>query len=299
MTKPLRFELFDLRLYVAIVEAGSLSKAAASLPLALSAASARLKMLEQRLNMLLLKRSSQGVKMTNAGHLFYEHAQRLLQAAQEAQQGMEALSGKGRIKLKLFSNTTGLSTDLSNHLAGFLVENDSIDLLIEQRASKDVVKSIASGEADIGIVDGHYNRGDLLYLLYQRNRLVVIANKEHSLAQQTSCRFTDWLKESLVGYEPESSLQQFLERMALFERLPPKFKVNAPSFGAVAQMVASRVGIAVMPEPAARRYAAALPLTIIDLAEPWSTRELHICVRPQLDTTLPTLKLARYLSGIE
>jgi DNA-binding transcriptional LysR family regulator len=53
MTKQLHFDLVDLRLFVAIADSGSLSAAAVLLPLALSAASSRLRLLEGRLGLTL------------------------------------------------------------------------------------------------------------------------------------------------------------------------------------------------------------------------------------------------------
>ncbi len=299
MTKPIKFEIFDLRLYIAIIENGSLSKAADSLPLALSAASARLKKLEERLGLTLLERHPRGIQPTNAGTLFYDHALRLMQAAQDTQKGMDALSGKGRIQLKIHSNTTGLSTNLPQQLGEFLQKNPSVDLNFEQSSSRQVLKSVAEGKADLGVVDGEYNQKDLLFLLYQRNELVVISNRDNPFAQKKSCSFEEWLKQPLVGYEKGSSLQQFLERMAVFAHLPAHFRATAPNFSAVAHLVANDVGVAIVSRPLALQFTKTLPLTLIKLDEPWANRELSICIRPQNDNQLPALKLARFLAGLK
>lgn len=298
--KPLpRFDLADLRLYVGIVEHGSLSKAALALPLALSAASARLKTLERRLGVTLLERSAHGMKTTAAGQLFYDHALRLLQVAQDAQEGMDALSGKGRITLRLLCNTTGLSSDLPARLGAFLLAQPNVDIQFEQRSSREVVRAVSLGAADVGIVDAFYDKEDLLYLLYEQSELVVITHREHHLAQRDQCKFLACLEEPLVGLPAESSLQQFIERMAVLAQQPLRFRVNAPSFNAVAQLVAQQVGIALMPSQAAHRYAASLPLRVIALDESWAIRQLNVCVRPQTNTRMPALMLARFLAGLE
>lgn len=298
-TKPLRFDLIDLRLYTTIVETGSLSKAAAKMPLALSATSARLKALEQRLDLQLLKRSSQGVSITNAGQLFYEHALRMLKTAQDAQLGMDVLSGKGRQQITVFSNTTGMSTQLPQQLSRFLTENSTVDLCFEQHSSRDVLQAVASGNADIGVVDGGYDKKDLIALLYQHIRLVVIVSKNHPLAQSKSCSFSEWLSQSLVGFDKRSSLQQFIEKMAVLQNIPSQFRASAPSFAAVAQLVSQDIGVAILPEPAAQNFAEKLPLCILELTEPWATRELSICLRPDNHTSMPAIKLAKHLAGIE
>jgi len=299
MTKPIRFDLYDLKLFVATVENGSLSKAAQILPLALSAASARIKALEERLGIELLQRGPRGVVATSAGQLFYDHALRLLQAAQDTQRGMDALSGRGRVKLRLLSNTTGMSTQLPAQLASFLVTNPEIDLQFDQSSSREVLKAVAAGHADLGIVDGDYSQRELLYLLYQRNQLVVIAHPESPLARLPRCGFADWLKQPLVGLQADSSLQQFLQRMAVLAHSAAQFRVTAPNSASVAQMVAQNIGVAIVARPLAEQYQRQLGVILIELDEPWANRELNVCLRPTLDTRLPALRLARYLAGVE
>ena len=296
MAKPLRFDLADLRLYVAIIECGSLSKAAAQLPLALSAASARLKALEQRLSLQLVERSAQGVSPTHAGKLFYDHALRMLQVAQDAQAGMDTLSGNGRTSLTLFSNTTGLSSGLSQQLGEFLQTYPNVDLTLEQLSSRTVLKAVMSGEADLGVVDSHYLNDELLCLPYQRIELVVVVANTHSFASRTCCRYKEWLQQPVVGYLSDSSLQQFLQRMAVMERTPAQQRAAAPNYNSLAQLVAQEVGVAIMPRSAAERYAATLPLSVLALDEPWSQRELFVCIRHEADNSLPAWQLARFLT---
>ena len=298
MTKPIRFEIFDLRVYIAIVERGSLSKAAEAIPLALSATSARLKALEERLGVQLVSRGAHGVAVTHAGQLFYDHARRLLKAATDAQDGMDILSGKGRLTLKIQSNATGLSSNLASQLGKFAKQYQEVDFQLQQSSSTEAIEAVGSGRADLGIVDGGYIKDDLLQLHYQNVKLAAIASQENSLVRADQCRFRDWLKQPLIGFQTNSSLQKFIERMALLEHQPAQFRVNAPSFGTAAQLVAQDIGVAILPKPAAERYAASLPIKVINLDETWANRELHLCLRPETETSLPVLKLAKFLADI-
>jgi LysR family nitrogen assimilation transcriptional regulator len=72
-------ELRQLRYFLAIVDNGSLSKAAARLYVAQSALSHQIAKLEGELGTTLLYRSSKGVRITESGLAFYEHAQNILQ----------------------------------------------------------------------------------------------------------------------------------------------------------------------------------------------------------------------------
>lgn len=72
-------ELRQLRYFLAIVDHGSLSKAAGQLFIAQSALSQQISKLEEELGCTLLQRSSKGVRVTESGLAFYEHAQTILQ----------------------------------------------------------------------------------------------------------------------------------------------------------------------------------------------------------------------------
>ena len=296
MEKSIRFEFTDLKLFCLVAEHGSLSHAAQAMPIALSAASARIRALEERLETALFDRKPRGVELTHAGTQFLEYAQSLLRAAREAQRGMEALSGKGRNKLNVFSNTTGMSTDLPSKLGKFLNLHPEVDIDLAQHASKTVLKAVQSGDADLGIVDGDYNQRELLFLLFQRNELIVVAHPDTELGRQESCRFKDWLQHPLIGYLDDSSLQQFIERMSLLNHLSGSFRAKVPDFNSVASLVASNVGAAIMPRPIALQLQSRFQLALVSLDEAWANRELHVCIRPELESNLIAFRLARYLS---
>ena len=67
-------ELRQFKYFVAIVDCGSLSRAAQQLFIAQSALSKQMAELEAELGTQLLLRSRNGVAMTEAGKVFYEYA---------------------------------------------------------------------------------------------------------------------------------------------------------------------------------------------------------------------------------
>ena len=87
-------ELRQLRYFVKVVEAGSMSRAALDLDLVQSALSQQISRLESELSTRLLQRSAKGVVPTEAGLAFFREAQLVLphaeQAARAAQQSRRA-----------------------------------------------------------------------------------------------------------------------------------------------------------------------------------------------------------------
>jgi LysR family transcriptional regulator, nitrogen assimilation regulatory protein len=91
-------DLRQLRYFVGIVQAGTLSRAADQLHVAQSAVSHHLNSLETELNRQLLTRGPKGIVLTEAGSILYRHAEAILRyvesAKQQAASALDAPSGR-------------------------------------------------------------------------------------------------------------------------------------------------------------------------------------------------------------
>jgi DNA-binding transcriptional LysR family regulator len=96
-------DLDATRMFVGVVQAGSLSAAASRLGIPLPTLSRRIRNLERQLKVQLLERSARGAKLTDAGSRLYEHASRGVEALVEAEQAVVSDQArlKGRLRLSL------------------------------------------------------------------------------------------------------------------------------------------------------------------------------------------------------
>lgn len=85
--------LENMRVFVRVVELGSLSAAGRNLRLSPAVVSHRLQNLEEHLNVRLLNRTTRQVSLTEAGRVFYEHCQEVLDAAERAESSVAAIGG--------------------------------------------------------------------------------------------------------------------------------------------------------------------------------------------------------------
>ncbi|WP_445293678.1 LysR substrate-binding domain-containing protein [Chitinimonas sp. PSY-7] len=298
MTNPLRFDLPDLKLFVAVAAAGSLSKGAAALPVALSAASSRLRQLEHRLGLSLFTRHAGGVRLTSAGETLLEHAQRILRAAHDAQQAMNNLNGEVQEVLRLYANTTANSTVLPSALGRFLADRPFVNVVLTECPSRDVVLAVERGEADLGVIDGGYEPPGLLTLPMGRYRLAVLTAPQHPLAQQGATSFRELARYDLVGLPEASAMQSFLKKMADLAGLDLRIRARAPSFAAIVRLVAAGAGAAVVPESTGRDYCDAMGLALVPLSDEWAARELKLCLRQWEDLPSTVRTLAGFLTGL-
>jgi len=112
---------------VAVVEAGSFSKAAERLGIAKSVVSRRVRLLEQQLGVQLLQRTTRTLSLTGPGQQFYQHAVRILAELDEAEQAIVDASAALRGPIRLAAPLSFGLHHLNQALNDFLVKHPAIE----------------------------------------------------------------------------------------------------------------------------------------------------------------------------
>jgi DNA-binding transcriptional LysR family regulator len=290
-----RFDLSDLRLFLHVVEAGSITRGAERIHLAIAAASARIRNMEVALGTLLLHRERQGVQPTPAGRTLVHHARLLLQQA-ERMHGELAQYAEGiRGQVRLMSNTNALTEFLPEPLSDFLSSHPQVNIDLEERLSDEIVAAVADGTADIGIVAGTVGVAGLETLPFRTDRFVLVVAPSHPLATLERTPFAEVLDCDFVGLDRSSALQRFLAEKA--ERIGRRLKlrVQLRSFDAVCRLVECDVGIGVVPATTAERHAKTMSIRKVELIDDWAVRTLMICIRREADLPIHARDLVRHL----
>jgi DNA-binding transcriptional LysR family regulator len=275
----MHLDFTDLRLFLLVAEAGSITAGAARANLALAAASARISGMEADLGVALLERGRRGVTPTPAGRALLHHARLVLQQVERLEGEIGAYAGGLRGHVRLLANTAATSEFLPEALAAFLAANPAIDVDLEERLSWEIVEAVAAGRAEIGIVADTVDLGTLETFPFRLDRLVVVTPKNHPLAAHRRILFAETLGEPFIGLAEGSALQTHLAGHAARLGRPPHYRVRLRGFDAICRMVERGVGVAVIPDTAARRCRRTMAIRRIPLSDPWAFRRLTICVR--------------------
>lgn len=293
----LHYDFTDLRLFIHVAESGSLTAGASRLPLALSAASARIQKLESNVGCRLLWREREGVTLTPAGEVFLNHARNLLQEAATLHEAMGAFAEGYVTEIRLYATTVASTEFLPDALSRFLSDFPDVTVEIIDRPSRDIVNSIAAGEVELGIVDHSVGAERLERQICAHNQLVLVVPKDHPTATMSEIPFSAALDYPFIGVHPASAMQQFIEKVARMHGTSLRLRVRAHSFEAVHLLIAKGVGIGVLPLSAAERYRSQGTTQIITLTDRWAKRTLTACARHF--ASLPTAHriLLQYLKG--
>jgi len=275
----MRLDLFDLQLFLNIVETGSLTRGAEYSSISLQAASERIKKLEQHYQVNLFIRHSGGVKLTFAGQVFAEHAQAILQQGQQLSRAMAVFSEGQHSNISLWCNSSAQSEYLPLLLPKYLVNNPNIQIDLKEAKSNDIIAALTNGTAKLGLISSFFAAPQLQTLEFSDDPLVLICPEQHDLSTGKALKLGDCLNYPFVGLMQYHSLQQSIEAQARLLHCEIQYRLRLPNFAAIAQVVANGVGIAIMPQRAAQRLAKLYAFKQIQLTGDWANRKLLLAAK--------------------
>ncbi|HEY1044110.1 MAG TPA: LysR substrate-binding domain-containing protein [Telluria sp.] len=167
-------EFRQLRYFVSIVDHGSLSRAAGVLHVAQPALTQQLRQLEDELGARLLHRSAQGVACTDAGKVFYEHAQAILKQLADARAAVVQSSTRpsGAVTLGLPHSISG-ALELPLLLAA-RAQYPEITLQLTEEISGNLTEQLKSGRINLAVLfdDGQLGQFEVAPLVEEQMMFV-------------------------------------------------------------------------------------------------------------------------------
>lgn len=293
----MRFDLIDLKLFLNIVEAGSITGGAELGHMALASASARVRGMEEELGVPLLERGRRGVQPTDAGWTLVGHARAVLRQVVDMKGALGEFARGIKTQIRLPCNTAALTEFLPESLGAFLALHPQIDIELQEYPSAEIVRLIMAGKADVGIVADSIDRAQLESRLFRVDQLVAVVPRHHPLATAQTVNFSDLLGYPFVGLLKGSALQDHLDNHA--ERLGTRisYRVRLHDFDALCHLVEENVGIGVISETSAVRCSQKMAIHHIRLTEPWARRQLVFCMKDFDALPYHTQELIKGLSG--
>ena len=275
----MRFDLIDLRLFLRVAEAGSITHGAAQANLSLPSASERVRSMEDMIGLPLLVRHPRGIELSLAGRALAHHARIILRQVDQMQGELGDYARGFKTQVRLWANTSAMTGDLPERLAPFLAAQPDVEVDLKERPSAVIVQAVAEEFADIGIVSSAIDTGSLELMPFATERIMLVVPASHRLAKHRRIAFLEVLGEPWVGLTQGNPLQEFVREKASLAGQAMEIRVRIPSFEAMGQMVHAGVGIGYMTESAARKVQRSMNIHAIHLSDPWASRRLSLCMR--------------------
>jgi LysR family nitrogen assimilation transcriptional regulator len=241
--------LRQLQYFVAIVDAGSLSRAAQHLGIAQPALSQQMAALEQASEVVLLVRSARGVRPTEAGTILYRHARSITRQIDQVLPLLRATAGQPAGQVNI-----GLPSSLAARMTLALVcecrrRYPKLRLKIVEGSSSQIANLVVNGMLDIGAVYGGAGPRGLVERPLLRQSLFVFsaAAKCKQRAGRNAVSLTALAEQDLILPSAPNAVRQALDDAFAKRTLVPRLMAEATSFTGLLDVVAAGLGVTVLP----------------------------------------------------
>ena len=293
----MRFDLTTLRLFVAVIDHGSITKAADQEHIVASAVSKRLSDLEMQLGIPLLMRQHAGVVATPAGEALAKHAREVIHALDRIPGELIAATSEDCAVLRVWANATATVGYVLDDLNVFLSRHPQVKIRLEERRSLATIDAVVDGSADLGVI-GYFQPADRLQVRpYRRVPLMLVVPPAHPFSDRTEIRFAEILEFELITLMEGTAIHSWaLEASARIAR-KPRLVMEVTTYESMRKMVQTGFGIAVIPAPNILPYKDLFGLHAIPLSDSWAAMDLNLIFNEARSDVPGLAELIEHLSG--
>lgn len=292
-----KLDLTSLQLFVAVAEQGSIARAAQREFIAASAVSKRLAELESTLGTALVQRHARGVHLTPAGQALLHHARTLLYGLDKMWGELSEYAQGVRGHVRVHASMSAIVQFLPEDLGRLAAHHPQVKIDLAEHLSGEIERAVAEGAADLGIAHASPAAHGLQQRPYRHDRLVLVVRTDALPAQVQAMDFADTLDWDHIGLHAGSSIALALHQAASQTGRAVRLRIRVTSLDAMCRMIASGLGVGVMPERAFELVRGPAPLRRIALRDAWAERCISLLAR-DFDTLPPTARaLVEHLSA--
>ncbi|MCG7959659.1 MAG: LysR substrate-binding domain-containing protein, partial [Candidatus Thiodiazotropha taylori] len=188
-------ELTHLRIVAALQQHGTLTKAANALCLSQSALSHQIRYLEQKLGVEIWVKEGRRLRLTRAGNLLLETAEKVLPVLQQSQRTLKAYADGQTGVLRLGVECYPCYEWLTGVTAAYLKSNPQVDVDIFQRFRFSGFEGVLNFHIDMLITPDRVDHPGLSYQPLFEYELMLLVPESHPLAEK------DWVSPQQLASE--------------------------------------------------------------------------------------------------
>lgn len=250
-----------LRSFCAVVEAGSLNRAAEGLHLTQPAVTRHIAALEHELGARLLLRGPRGVTLTPAGQEVYGHARRALAAVRACHNAAAGWATPDRGRLAVGAGLTLILFTLPPVIGEFRRRHPAIQVEVRSGTSREVLGQLLAYEVDLAFVTSPVESRELRSYPLFVDPLVVAAAPNHPPAAgwgaaagrgphrppAAEVALEALAGQTLIALRPGSGLRQYVDQVLEGRGISPRVVMEFDSIEAIKTMVTLGLGLALLP----------------------------------------------------
>ncbi|MDP9239073.1 MAG: LysR family transcriptional regulator, partial [Actinomycetota bacterium] len=272
----------QLRTFLAVADAGSVSDAAEHLVVTQSAVSASMAGLQRELGVRLVERHGRGVRLTDEGVVYAGYARRILGLLDEALIAARDGQRPERGHVRLAAVPTAAEQVVPGYLATFRVRYPEAHVSLDVGSRDEVFRRLVAHEVDLAVAGRAPASSSLISRAIADNELVLVAAPDLVTGVRTGAASLarlaalPWLLR-----EPGSGTREtMLGYLAEHELAPAQLTLGAN--GAVIAGAAAGLGVTLVSRSAVSRELAAGEVTVVRAPGTPMRRPWHVVTRAEV-----------------
>jgi len=202
--------IYQFEIVSTVAEVKSFSKAGKLLHLTQPAISAQVQSIENYYGIQLFERTSQGVKLTKAGKIFYEYALKFLELHENMERCLQQASEQANKELVVGASSTIGNYALPCSIWTFKEKFPDINIRLEIANTREIINRVIQKTVDIGLVDGPVQNKELVALDVVSGEIVLVVPNKGDWKKKESITLEEFCHISLILREEGSGLRQLL-----------------------------------------------------------------------------------------
>jgi len=243
----------QLEMFRAVAEERGFTRAAQRLNVSQSAVSRQVKLLEQELGGPLLHRSGKGVTPTAQGDLLLKAANRIHRDLQDVAWQISETQKLQRGSLHLGGGMTVCMYVLPRLLKKFRSLYRDVDLRVTSGTSESILRQVRDHQVDLGLLTLPVVAADLEVRPVLTEEMVVVTAPRHPLSRTRTVDAKSLGRYPLILFERGSNTRKVLDQFFLEQEIPVDVAMETENVEIIKAMVASGLGITVIPYAAVAR----------------------------------------------
>jgi DNA-binding transcriptional LysR family regulator len=271
-------DLAALRIFLAVAEERSFSRAAAKVHRTQPAVSQAVRRLESDLGEVLFDRSSKSGTLTDAGRVLEHYGQRLVRLAEETESAMRELRDLRRGRVLIGANEAAVHA-LLPLIAQFRSGHPQIQVDVRRVPSRQVGVEVLQGSLDFGMLTFQPAERGLDAVTFGPDELVMLVHPKHPLASRKQVSMAEFGRETVIAHNDPSPARERVLRVFEQKHAPINIQLALPSLEAIKRAVEMRMGVALLPKRCALSEISRGQLAAVRIPQVRLTRQLRLVYR--------------------
>lgn len=238
--------LRQIEAFRAVIEAGTVSRAAEMLRISQPAASKLLSNLEEDTGLKLFDRDSGRLVLTDRGMRLYEEIDRIFSGIDQVAHAVELVrrEERGRLHVGVMPGLSGKF--IAEVVSRFLEKHSTVHVRVHTRSSQFLVEWLHTRQLDVGIITIVPDQAHLAITQLTEEPFCCIMPKNHPRAKLARVTPAELAQERFVSFVPNSYTRRRIEAAFEKEGVTPHNVLEATTATTICELVAAGLGLALV-----------------------------------------------------